>query len=526
MIMKELIKSRKGLASLFISLFTAILVMLLLSTIFLVLDTSSSATIEGIKIEKARSDESIGLIGPGALNVTSGSIITGLRVNNTGSIAVRIRALYIGHRFVCDPSEFSGDAYIESKESLWIQLYPNVQPPIILNETTMNEYWTVTTERGTRASETGGRLKWGNPWIPYTPNKFYFGPLMIVFDMFHWRSGSGPWRNGWTVPKSTKDVTWRILVVNVDDRDIEIKETSCLTLISNDNSPKDPLAWYIDPPVTTTTLKPGVFNFIYYTWNKPYSHSGASKQGITGMQDSTTCINFLTFFGSFIEANGTEPFGQTVPFEAVLVTTESMAASIKLTSNPQNIRNNGTSTSTITASVKDENGNPVPEAWVDFYTTAGKLSKAHSTTDANGIAIVTLTSTTSKTIAYVSAICQGVQGSCSVAFTPASKIEMQAVPSQISRNGGTSQIEVQLVDIDGQPVAQRGITVAVVVSWSGKGKAPILTYEEQSGFLVTVTTNSDGRAAATLKAMGGTGTATITASATGLSEGSTVVVVA
>jgi hypothetical protein len=221
---------------------------------------------------------------------------------------------------MCDPSEFDGDAYIEPKECLWINL-TSVDPPIIIDGTKLMAYWTVTTERGIKASEIGADLIWnGNGGLP-DPNKFYFGPLMLVFDWFHWRSGTGDWNSGWTIPKGTKDVTWQILVVNVDNRDIVIRDTSCFTLISNDNSPKDPVPWYIDPTLCETmTLKPNEFNFIYYTWNKPYSKSGRSAQDVN-MRELTTNINFLTFYGSFVETDGTlTAFGQTIPFEAVLIT--------------------------------------------------------------------------------------------------------------------------------------------------------------------------------------------------------------
>jgi len=517
---KKIVKDRKGLSPMFVSLYMAILAILLISMLFIALDISNSAFAERMRIEQERMQESVALTGPEALNLTQGSIVESLRVDNKGSITVRIRVLYIDHKFICDPSEFEGDAYVEPKESLWIQLYPNVN--IIFNDTTVNAYWTVTTERGTKASELGGKLKWGEPGIPYSPKKFYFGPLMLIFDMFHWSTGSDSWRNGWTIPKGTKDVTWRILLVNIDDRDIIITDTSCFTLISNDNSPKDPLPWYIDPMLSETVFEPGVFNFVYYSWNKPFSKSGASRQDVTGMKESTTCINFLTFFGSFVEPNSTHtPFGQTVPFEAVLITTESMAASVELTSDPQNIKNDGNSSSTITATVKDNSGNPVPNEWVEFYTGAGVLSTTRAKTDANGVATITLTSSTSQTTAYVAAICQGVEGTCNVVFTPASGIEVEAVPNSISKDGGTSQITTQLKDANNQTVAQSGITITVEISeWTGpKSKKPTLTHEDQSGYSVTAVTDSNGQVTIILTAQGATGTANVTASTSGMLSG-------
>jgi hypothetical protein len=317
---RSIIKGRKGVSPLFVSLYLAILTIAFISMLFFALEVSSASLTESSRIEQERMQESIALVGPEALELTEALEVERLRVNNTGSITVRIRALYIDHKFICDPSEFDGDAYIEPKECLWINL-TSVDPPIILDGTTVMAYWTITTERGTKASEIGADLIWnGNGELP-DPNKFYFGPLMLVFDWFHWRSGTGDWNSGWTIPKGTNDVTWQILVVNVDNRDIIIRDTSCFTLISNDNSPKDPVPWYIDPELCKTmTLKPNEYNFIYYTWNKPYSKSGRSAQDVN-MREFTTNINFLTFYGSFVETDGTlTAFGQTIPFEAVLIT--------------------------------------------------------------------------------------------------------------------------------------------------------------------------------------------------------------
>jgi len=524
MMKAKIVRNRKGISPIFVSIYLAILVVVLISLLFTALNTYGSSLTERMRVEQERRQESIGLIGPEALNLTEsgGTVAHCLRVNNTGSITVRIRALYVGHTFVCDPSKFTGDAYINPKETLWIQLFPNVR--IELNDTTLNAYWTVTTERGTKSSEIGANLIWGEPWFPGSPKKFYIGPLMLMFDMFHWRSGTGPWQPGWTIPKGTNKVTWRILVVNIDDRDIIINERSCLTLISNDNDPKDPLTWYIDPTLGNLTFRPGIFNFVYYTWDKPVSESGAKQKAITGMKESTTCINFLTFFGSFVEPNGDlTSYGQTIPFEAVRITTEKMAGSVKMTANPENIPNNGVSKSTITATVTDTSGKTLSNAWVDFYTTTGTLSTTHNTTDANGVATVTLTSTPTKATANVYAICQGVEGACKVNFTPATKIKVSADPTSIPKSGGTSTITVQFIDANGANVAQAGITIEVKLSWAGKGKSPTLTYEGKSGASVTVTTDKNGQATILLTAQGGSGTATITASASGLSSGSTTV---
>jgi len=526
----KLIKNKKGISPIFVAVYLAMLAVLLISVLFLAINTYGTAVTERMKIEEERQQESVGLVGPGALN-TTGNYFDTLRVNNTGAITIRIRAIYIDHEFICDPSTFQGDSYINPKECLPIRLYPNVKIP--LDKTSLNATWTVTTERGTRAQETTQNLWLGNPWIPYNPRRFYIGPLMIMFDMFHWRSGTGPWQNGWSIPKGTKDVTWRILLSNIDNRDIEVTDRSSFTLISNDNSPSNPVAWYIDPTLSSMYYKPGSFYFVYYSWSKPVSEGGSSRQSTDGFGAGTTCINFLMFLGSFIEPNGTRTsYGQTIPFEAVRVTTENMPSSLTLEANPQNIPNDGVSTSTITATVTDAKNNTVPNAWVDFYTTAGTLSAAYAKTDITGKATVTLTSTTTPKTAYIAALCQGVEGTARVSFTPARKIKVSANPTTVSKDGGTSRITVQLVDANNANVTQREITITVKVSsWDGpQNKWPILIYGDQPGQTsLTVTTDANGQIILTFKAMGGTKgktfTATVTAEASGLTSGSVTIYV-
>jgi len=523
----RLFKNKKGVSPVFVSVYLALLVILLLSTLFVALYTYSTAVAERMKMEEERQQESVGLAGPDALNTTNtGDYFEALRIDNTGTITIRIRALYIGGKFVCDPSRFAADSYINARESVWIKLYPNVK--IKFNQTTLDAFWTVTTERGTRAHETGARLLFGEPENPYNPMRFYIGPLMIMFDMFHWRSGNGPWQSGWSIPKNTKDVTWRILISNIDTRDIEVTDRSSLTLISNDNAPSAPVPWYIDPLLSSTYYRPGSFYFIYYSWNKPYSEGGAQRQSANVFGDGTTSITFLMFLGDFINPNGTRTaYGQTIPFEAVLVTTSTMPSSLGLTATPENIPNDGVSTSTITATVKDASGNPVPNAWVDFYTTAGTLSSIHETTNSQGIATVTLTSSTARTTAYIAALCQGVEGTARVSFTPARGIRVFAKPTNVPKDGGTSSITVQLVDAANANVSQSGITITVTVSGIGgaKNKQPILIYGEIEGATIIVTTDSNGRALLTFKARGTPGTATVTADdgPNGLTSGSVTI---
>jgi hypothetical protein len=110
----------------------------------------------------------------------------------------------------------------------------------------------------------------------------------------------------------------------------------------------------------------------------------------------------------------------------------------------------------------------------------------------------------------------------------ASGIEVTADPNMVSKDGGTSQITVQLKNVYNQPVAQSGVEITVEVTyWIGpSGKEPTLSYKDQTGYSVIATTDSNGQAIIALTTRGPWGTAIITAharAAIGLSSGDTAV---
>jgi Bacterial Ig-like domain (group 1) len=78
-------------------------------------------------------------------------------------------------------------------------------------------------------------------------------------------------------------------------------------------------------------------------------------------------------------------------------------------------------TSSLTATVLDQNGGPISGVTVDFSTSAGLLSRPSAQTDASGEATVTLgpnLSSPSSLIATVSANADGIEGSTEVTFLP------------------------------------------------------------------------------------------------------------
>jgi hypothetical protein len=314
---RRFIADNRGISSLFIGIYVALLALILISTLFIGLSISHSSLVSTLRVEQDRMQESILIRGPNCINISSTTnAITSLIVNNTGSITTRIRSIYIDGKFICDPSTFIGDSYIASQSSLSIKL-STINPPIYLNTTTLNAVWTVTTERGTESSDIGANLWIGPIGHQFDPNKFYFGPLLLVFNMFHWSSdGGNTWHSGWTIPSGTSNVIWRILVADIDDRQLILSSKSSFALVQNSDQSNKIATWDIGPSnlnPPNLTLKPGQYNFLYFSLN------GGNINNL--LVPNPISSNFLTVVGNFVEHDGSQtPFGQTIPFEAVLVT--------------------------------------------------------------------------------------------------------------------------------------------------------------------------------------------------------------
>ena len=90
-------------------------------------------------------------------------------------------------------------------------------------------------------------------------------------------------------------------------------------------------------------------------------------------------------------------------------------ANIALTAAPTSLMADGASTATLTAVVKDANGNPVPNQTVAFATTLGAITNA-AVTNANGVATATLTSVQEVGVAQVTASLGALSASTEVTF--------------------------------------------------------------------------------------------------------------
>ncbi len=402
----------KGISTVFGSVLFIILVVTLGSTLFFTLYKYNDSVQESIKVEEERMQERIVLCALATQNQSGTEYIAAILVNNTGSITSRMRAIYIDNEFLCDPSEYA-DTYLNAKESLWILLPAGVRYEA-------NAKMAVATERGVKSLEYEWRLKPGGEFNPpVEQTRFYFGPLMLDFNKFYYtecdpRTGSydpSKWKPGWEIEIGTGSIAWNITVKNVDDRNITINQFSCFTLFPN-KSPSNRRAWYLEPPQQSFTqfIEVNKTVNIIYIWDRPRMLQ-TSPQTIY----ATVCRNkvFLTFFGLFHEHDGTtKPYGQTIPFEAVLCA--QTGGTIEISAWPTIILANSSMTSTITAKVYNIYGNPVPNANITFFTDLGTLSSAWAMTDANGIATVILYASELPGMANVTAMWERISRSTTV----------------------------------------------------------------------------------------------------------------
>ncbi len=319
---------------------------------------------------------------------------------------------------------------------------------------------------------------------------------MLDFEKFYYTENYGSydpnsWKPGWSVENGIT-LVWNVTVTNIDDRDITINKYSGFTMVSNDGGVQ--LPWFIEPPDGLDTLFIASNSTVHliYIWDRPRMTQGVKNQSVYNQNDRSKV--FLTFFGIFHEHDGsTKPYGQTIPFEAVLVRDPLIGG---ISASPTAIAAGSTMTSTITVTgIRDVMGIIAPNVTVDFQTTLGTLSSPTATTNSAGVASVTLYPTTTPGTATVTATWGGESKSTTVTIALGT-LSLNANPTVVAAGSTTSTITAT-VTFGGNPLS--GETVAF--SASGLG-----TLSVSSG-----TTNLQGRATTTFTPGSTTGTATITA---------------
>lgn len=117
------------------------------------------------------------------------------------------------------------------------------------------------------------------------------------------------------------------------------------------------------------------------------------------------------------------------------------AGLLSVSADPASIPANGTATSTITARLRDSQGNPIANQQVTFATTLGQIDPAQAPTDAQGQAVSTLTAGREAGTATIRATSGSLQATTQVFLTGAAPARIDAVlvdPGILPATGGVS----------------------------------------------------------------------------------------
>jgi len=315
-------------------MYASLLFLLLVFSILILLFSAffgyNYAVEEQMRIEHERSLEKIIISG---LKLDENfTKITHVSISNTGTITVRIRAIYVANltttTLVCDPSTY-WETLIEPAESLQIPIPDGSGSGIPFEPT--NAKIMAATERGVKTGVPEGLFVFGPTNPPeYEPSRFYIGPLMLQFNAFWYRKTTEdgvldpnyPWTPGWSMPHHFGYCAWKVSVMNVDDRNITINRYSSFNAVPVD-SPSNELSWYLEPTDQTNYTQFIASNQtvdIVYIWSDPKMFPEEGENRATKMTlPECRCMVFLTFFGWFHEHDGTmTPYAQTIPFEAAI----------------------------------------------------------------------------------------------------------------------------------------------------------------------------------------------------------------
>jgi len=485
-------RRNKGVASVIGSVLMLFLVITLASLLFLSLYSYEEKAQESIILEEQRVQEKIVLLSLSTINISETEYLNALFINNTGTITTRIRAVYIDNILICDPTDpllNPNGTYINAKDSLWVNI-PNIEySPFSKIE--------AATERGLKSVEYEWKLKSGSEAEPPGETmRFHFGPLLLDFEKFYYTENEGSydpysWKPGWSVEKGTT-VVWNVTVTNIDDRDLTINKYSGFTLVSNDGGVQ--LPWFIEPPNGQDTVyipSNGTVHLIYI-WDRPRMTQGVKNQSVYNQNDRSKV--FLTFFGIFHEHDGsTKAYGQTIPFEAVLI----RDPLIVISATPTVLAAGSTMTSTISVTVRDAMGILAANTAVNFETTLGTLNPSTATTNSYGVATVTLNPGSLTGTATITATSKWTSKSISIEIV-SGDLSISAVPSTVAAGSLMESTITARVTLNGSPLEGETVTFSA---------APILGVLSDT----SVTTDSQGYATITFTPGAVAGITTVTA---------------
>jgi hypothetical protein len=310
MLLKQrFLKCKKGLEPITAVFMLLIVFAAIVAIIFYFSNYNNAIQTQAI-VEKEHSQEKIVI---SQIDVDNAEKIANISIRNTGTIEVRIRALYQSEdgeiTFLADPSTFAdtsvgvGEEKTINVTSLGLTVDPNIA-------------LIAATQRGTRSMEINEiELEYGSLPADFDTSQLSIGPIMLDFNSINYtktdKNGNptGSWP-GWPVPSNTY-CKWTLNVTNVDPekRDLVIDKNTGLTL-SKVGGPQA-TTWYLS--TNQQTLAWNKTSTITFLWDVPGGNSAARA----GSNQAGENNIFLTFFGNYTGVG--VKFAQTIPFEAVAV---------------------------------------------------------------------------------------------------------------------------------------------------------------------------------------------------------------
>ena len=302
--------NKKGLSSVFLSVFLVLIILALCASLFTLISISESSSLQLLDQEQIKQQEAI-FLQIGAVSY-SDDIIQKVTVNNTGSIPVVISSVYTSiELFLKNP-----DTLIKPLCSADITLSDF---NISYSQNLFNDLM-ITTERGTKFSAIIKDLEETDASSMET----IYGPIRLLFEEFHWTNfqekfsnhylDTADWYEGWKAPPGDYAI-WRLRIQNIDQRTITLESKSCLVL-RNTQLGQAPATYYIDSICSDITIEPREYSTLYFVWKSsdPTNRNQNDAKSIPNTVDAA-CISFLILQGHL----GELPLGQTIPYEAVFI---------------------------------------------------------------------------------------------------------------------------------------------------------------------------------------------------------------
>jgi adhesin/invasin len=230
-------------------------------------------------------------------------------------------------------------------------------------------------------------------------------------------------------------------------------------------------------------------------------HVGPVTAGITPGTYVAT-ITSTTAAGSATITATDGSVSPSVSGSAMLTQTAGPATSVSVVLSPPSITANGASTSTATATVTDQHGNPVSGDAVAFTSTGAQGIGPVTAGATPGTYVATITSTkTAGSVAITatdSSVSPSVSGTAMLTQTagPATSVTVVLSPPSITANGSsTSTATATVTDAFGNPVSGDAVAFA---STGAQGIGPVTAGATPGTYVATITsTKTAGSAAIT-----------------------------